>query len=277
MRKGTTKSQGQKDSLDKFYTKAAIAKLCIEKIKDITAYDNIIEPSAGNGAFLDFLPSNTVAFDIEPAHDKVVQADWFSVDKKQFLGDTLIIGNPPFGVQSNLAIRFFNDGATFAKTIAFILPLSFKKNSIQNKLSLDFHLIDELIIPKNAFILNAVDYDIPTVFQIWERGIQKRKKIILPTKSSYFDYVDKEKADIRVPRVGGKTGIATLDLEAAATSNYFIKNKTELTNEDFVELINSIEFPSILWTVGPKSLSKGEMVYEIEKRLGKIANSTSKK
>lgn len=45
-----TKSLGQKNSLDKFYTKTQIAKDCINKL-NLNDFNFIIEPSAGNGSF----------------------------------------------------------------------------------------------------------------------------------------------------------------------------------------------------------------------------------
>ncbi len=47
-----TKSLGQKDYLDRFYTKETISKKCISLVKE--CYNNfslIIEPSAGKGSF----------------------------------------------------------------------------------------------------------------------------------------------------------------------------------------------------------------------------------
>ena len=53
----------------------------------------------------------------------------------------LIIGNPPFGRSSSIAIKFFNKAALFSDCIAFILPRTFKRISIQNRLDLNFSLI----------------------------------------------------------------------------------------------------------------------------------------
>lgn len=266
MNKGTTKSRGQKSSLDKFYTNKDVSKRCIDLVGDLSLYDDIIEPSAGSGSFSSQIKS-CLAFDLEPEGEGIKQADWFKVDKSQFSKNSLVIGNPPFGVQSNLAVDFFNESAKFAKTIAFILPLSFKKDSVQNRLDLNFELINEFVLERNSFTLDGNLYDVPSVFQVWQRAEVQRKKISMPMTSSNFDFTDRDKADIRVPRVGGNAGRASLDLNGAKSSNYFIRNKTKLSNEDFVELINSITFPGVAYTVGPKSLPKGEMVYEIDSKI----------
>ena len=121
---GTTKSKGQKDINDKFYTKSDISKLCIDML-NLSDFDLIIEPSAGNGSFSKQI-ANCVAYDLVPEDDTIIQQDFFELDITQFIGrKVLTIGNPPFGIQNNLAIRFFNKSAQYSDTIAFILPKSF--------------------------------------------------------------------------------------------------------------------------------------------------------
>ncbi|MBE5925630.1 MAG: hypothetical protein E7270_01370 [Lachnospiraceae bacterium] len=253
-----TKSLGRKDVYDRFYTKHDIVDLCLSYI-DVAKYDMIIEPSAGNGAFSSKI-KNCKSYDIVPAADNIIKANWFELDKSNFSSNSLVIGNPPFGEQNSLSVNFFNEAATFCKTIAFILPKSFKKVSVQNRLNLYFHLITEVDLPENSFLLNNENYSVPCVFQIWERDNIPREKIKLKTTTDLFSFVDKESAKIRIPRVGGNAGKATLNLDGAKTSNYFIINNTELSDEQFVDFVNSLKFPSITYTVGPKSLSKGELI-----------------
>ena len=93
---------------------------------------------------------------------------------------------------------------------------------------------------------------------------EERKLFKLKTTTDLFDFVDKTRADFRIQRVGGNAGKASFDLTKSPSSNYFIKNKTEIANEDFVEFVNSLIFPTIEFTVGPKSLSKGELIAVIE-------------
>ena len=254
-----TKSLGQKDTFDRFYTKREVVKECVSLI-DISAFDTIIEPAAGDGAFLDYLPQITLAYDIVPAREDIQESDWFKVKKDQFVGRTLVIGNPPFGQQNALAVRFFNESAHCADTIAFILPLSFKKDSIQNRLDLSFALAQEKILPANSFLLNGEPYGVPCVFQVWEKQAVKRTPKKLPTTCDFLEFMGKDGADIRIARVGGNAGKASLDLDKSLASNYFIKNKTDLSNERLIEIVNDAIFPSVAFTVGPKSLSKGELI-----------------
>jgi type I restriction-modification system DNA methylase subunit len=58
---GTTKSKGQKEVNDKFYTKIEISKMCIDML-DLSEFDLVIEPSAGNGSFSKQI-DNCIAYD----------------------------------------------------------------------------------------------------------------------------------------------------------------------------------------------------------------------
>ncbi len=261
-----TKSKGQKDPLDRFYTPKETVKQCLGLL-DLSQYDCIIEPSAGTGSFLKELPKGAFGFDIAPAGDGIEEVDWLKLDKTQFkkFNSILVCGNPPFGQQNTLAISFFNESAKFCDTIAFILPLTFKKDSIQNKLDFSFHLEKEIILSNKSFYLNGFEtIEVPCVFQVWVKKNEKRKPVRLKTTTNLFSFVDKEYADFRIQRVGGNAGKASFDLNRAVTSNYFIKNNSNKTNEEFVEFINSLKFPTIEFTVGPKSLPKGEMISVIE-------------
>lgn len=261
----TTKSLGQKDMLDRFYTNPKIARECIEFLECITEFDCIIEPSAGDGSFSNQI-ANCFAYDIQPENEAIQQADWFLLNKEQFkkYNNILVIGNPPFGQQNTLAINFFNEAARFANVIAFILPLSFKKRSVQNKLDINFHLIKEKNLNPNSFLLNNEKYSVPCVFQVWKRKDIKREVCKTKTTTSLFDFVDKDNADFRIQRVGGNAGKASLDLNYSAQSNYFIKNNTQYSNEELINIINQTVFPEIEYTVGPKSLSKTELIITLE-------------
>lgn len=258
----------KKDDLDRFYTKPEVVKQCLSLI-NFKDYDCIIEPSAGTGNFLKEFPADidVFAFDISPEVENVKKQDWFAVDKDQFhwYKSILVCGNPPFGHRGDQAIRFFNEAAQFCNTIAFILPLSFKKNSIQNRLNKYFHLTDELILGDCEFLLkNEENVKVSSVFQVWKRCEKIRTPIKSKLTTDLFDFVSVEEADFRIQRIGRNAGKASTDLTKSANSNYFIKNKSEKTNEEFIDFINQLEFPSVEFTVGAKSLPKGELIEIIE-------------
>ena len=57
----------------------------------------------------------------------------------------------------------------FCNSISFILPKSFKKDSLKKSFPLNFHLIYEGDLPDKSFLVDGVEYDVPCVFQIWEK------------------------------------------------------------------------------------------------------------
>lgn len=263
---GTTKSKGQKEINDKFYTKSDISKLCIDML-NLSEFDLIIEPSAGNGSFSKQI-NNCIAYDLVPEDESIIQQDFFELDITQFNDKkVLTIGNPPFGVQNNLAIAFFNKAAKYSDTIAFILPKSFMKESIQRKLDLSFHLEEFIELPYNSFLLNGEEYGVNCVFQVWKKKKIKRivkKKIFC---YNYIEFGNVNDFDFIVRRVGGNAGKAYILKEGetvSTQSNYFIKNKTSLSNEALVDIINGIKMDAVNYSVGPRSLSKIELIEYLE-------------
>lgn len=150
---------------DQYYTKSEVAKYCVELVTDIDSYDAIIEPSAGNGTFLDCLPKYE-AYDIFPEHKNVIKQDFLLLDK-HYSGKILFIGNPPFGKRYSLAKAFIKKCTMLdAYTIAFILPDTFKKKTNQeyNIFPKQYHLKTVADLPKNSFFNVGKDYDIPCAF-----------------------------------------------------------------------------------------------------------------
>lgn len=261
----TTKSNGQKDILDRFYTPPDVAAICIQQL-DLSEYDLIVEPSAGDGSFSHQLPS-CIAYDISPGADDIQKADWMVLDKT-FLskGKSLVIGNPPFGEQGKKAVDFFNSCEN-ATTIAFILPLSFRKPSMQNRLNLFFWLEKELDLSNSFFLFGNQKIKVPCVFQVWEKKEKQRAKKKGKTTTPYLDFVSPKEADFRIQRVGGNAGRADFDLSRAVSSNYFVKNRTDFSNSELVDIVNNLVFPTISFTVGPKSLPKTELIEVLEEEL----------
>ena len=117
-----------------FYTNKNIAKKCVETLHTFLTVDSndvYLEPTAGDGAFLDFLP-NYEAYDLKPEDPRISQQDIFTFVPKRT--DYVTIGNPPFGKRSKLAIDVFNTVAKYSNVIAFIVPVSFMKYNVQKEL-----------------------------------------------------------------------------------------------------------------------------------------------
>ncbi|MGI4878843.1 MAG: hypothetical protein ACRYG4_15300 [Janthinobacterium lividum] len=188
----------------------------------------MVEPSAGTGAFSDLLPACRLAFDVEPRGEHIVKADYLKIEIRS-ARKIAVIGNPPFGSNASLAIRFFNHSAMQADVVALIMPLSIMKASMINRLDPDFHLLHEETVETNAFLLEAIPYDVPTVFQIWERRTYRRVLRAVEFRHSDFDFTTKDKADFAIQRVGARAGRVHHDLTASASSHYFIRGDVERT------------------------------------------------
>ena len=145
------------NKLDKFYTKPEIANYCVVLFKkhfNLSENDLIIEPSAGNGSFLKSLNKincKKCYLDIAPENTQILQQDFLKYHVSKTSNKIHVIGNPPFGKQASTAIKFIKHAAIFADSINFILPKSFKKESLQNKIPLNFHLAHQYDLPPNSF------------------------------------------------------------------------------------------------------------------------------
>lgn len=267
MVKGTTKSQGKKHTADKFYTKAEIARICLDSIPGgVEQYTLSIEPSAGSGSFSSLIPGS-LALDLHPEAEGIIEQDWFTYSRERNIDPqekVLVFGNPPFGQQNSLAVRFINHAATFADTVAFVLPLSFKKDSVQDRLDKHLHLVLELELPKKAFTLHGEDYGVPCIFQVWEYDASRVRKKSVKVAPAGFSFVKKEDSPhISVQRVGGRAGSASVDYaEKSVQSNYFLKFDPVLGYDDLKKVtdgINDATFASRDHSVGPRSISKTDV------------------
>ena len=266
----------KRNTIDKYYTKDVVVELCTDLVKkhiQINANDLIIEPSAGNGSFISAIKSltnNFIFYDLEPENEEIVKQDYLlfnhAVFKSKF-ENIHIIGNPPFGRQSSLAIKFIKKSCEFCNSISFILPKSFKKDSLKKTFPLNFHLIFETDLPDKSFLVDGVEYNVPCIFQMWEKRMHDRDSIE-KLEPLNFKFVKKdEMPDISFIRVGGKAGSIDKKTEdKALQSHYFIKFTN---NKPLTENIHNLSKINYIFnnTVGPKSISKQELIKEFIKVL----------
>ena len=169
--------------LDQFFTKPDVAKVCVYQLNNVltnglSKVDLVLEPSFGDGAFVKALQNIGITSKLKfvdiDASEETYRAD--------FLKDTIVpksyfhpkkgfscvtVGNPPFGKNSSLAVSFFNHAAKFSVCIAFIVPRTFSKKSLQSKLDRNFFLVHEMVLEEDGFLFKNESYDVPCVFQVW--------------------------------------------------------------------------------------------------------------
>ena len=266
----------KRNTIDKYYTKDVVVELCTDLVKkhiQINANDLIIEPSAGNGSFISAIKSltnNFIFYDLEPENEEIVKQDYLLFNHDVFKSkfeNIHIIGNPPFGRQSSLAIKFIKKSCEFCNSISFILPKSFKKDSLKKTFPLNFHLIFETDLPDKSFLVDGVEYNVPCIFQMWEKRMHDRDSIE-KLEPLNFKFVKKdEMPDISFIRVGGKAGSIDKKTEdKALQSHYFIKFTNNNCIDDNIQKISTIKY-DFNNTVGPKSISKQELIKEFNKIL----------
>jgi predicted RNA methylase len=166
----------RKTGVEQYYTPKDLARNLSEELIAITGSDrSFIEPAGGNGSFVTALESLGVekiqAVDLYPKHPRVKNADFLTHNPK---GSNLVtISNPPFGRNNSLSIPFFNHAANHSEYIAFLVPRSWRKWSVQNRLDRRFHLISDRDVAVNYVTDTGerigANNDLRTCFQIWQR------------------------------------------------------------------------------------------------------------
>ncbi len=173
-----------KSELDQFYTSPQVVKNFLDIIKQynfITDKTIFIEPSAGDGKFLDELQrrykNKILAFDIQKNHKLVKEQDFLTTDIK-YSKNNLTIGNPPFGKKAKLAIEFINHSSQTSDIICFVLPIQFRRWNVQKQINPNLKLIySSEDLPKNSFLVNNKPADVNCCLQIWiSKNIDKENK-----------------------------------------------------------------------------------------------------
>jgi len=193
--------------LEQFYTTAERVKELSALINSLINFTEIIEPSAGDGIwFQGFHTPINYAYDLEPKHPAVVKQDFLLLDLPYKEG-RLFIGNPPFGRRGSLATKFINKCASAGDYIAFILPASFGKASIQNQVDKSFHLLFQKELFDEEFRTATGTQKVKTIFQIWERRNYKRPELVKTNACADFHFVpDASQAHIAITTHGVSFG-----------------------------------------------------------------------
>jgi hypothetical protein len=260
------------EGLDKFYTKPEIVEMCISRIKDWDTWDLVVEPSAGSGNFFEQIPSvRKYGMDIKPECGTIDTLDFFEYTPS-ISGKILVIGNPPFGKNSSLAVKFFNHAAQWAERIAFVIPRTFRRTSIQNQLNMSFHVIHDEDIPVRPCSFEPV-MSVKCCFQIWEKRDTVRKFVKLPTTHEDWDFLPfgpkddrnqptpPEGADFALLAYGGDCGrIQTYNLEKLRPKSWhWIKSNI---NVDILKKrFESLDYSISKDTARQNSIGKSDLVY----------------
>lgn len=271
----TTIESVREAGLDKFYTIPSISEKCLASIGSLYKWSDwelVIEPSAGNGSFLTRIPNDKkIGIDISPEHKDIIKQDFLTYTPPNDIGKILVVGNPPFGRVSSLAIKFFNHASKWADVIAFIIPRTFRRVSVQNKLNANFHLIFDEEIPMKPCSFNP-PMMAKCCFQIWERKNTKRAIVEISTTHNDWNFLGfgpkdakgqptpPTMADFAIRAYGGKCGeIIKTDLETLRPKSWHWI-KSNINKNTLMERFTSLDYTLSLDTARQNSIGRGDLV-----------------
>jgi hypothetical protein len=183
---------------------------------------------------------------------------------------------------SSLAVKFFNKSAEFADCIAFIIPRTFKRVSIQNKLSIDFELIYNKDLPVTPCCFTP-KMTAKCCFQIWTRtSTTAAKRQIIKYDKTHKDFKfmkhgpkDKdnqptppESSDFAIKAYGGACGvIKDTDLhQLRPKSWHWIKSVIDV--KLLMTRFESLDYSMSKDTVRQDSLGQQELIHLYKLKFG---------
>jgi hypothetical protein len=268
-RLGNTRITGK----EQFYTPRDLAIELVGRVEKALGPLNdktILEPAGGTGSFIEaFINAgvrNILSFDIEPLHPRITKGSFL----EQQIAETgvITISNPPFGRNNALSVPFFNHAASFSDAICFIVPRSWRKWTVTNRLSLEFKLDLDLDLS-----IDYVDAEgeplstknrLATCFQIWKRSKTPRVPIRI-RDMGVIEKVSPEQADVSLTIFGYGCGKLKTDFQPVAnTTQLFLK----LTHPKALEALNKVDYSKFYKnTAYTEALSLQEINYLLNEEI----------
>jgi predicted RNA methylase len=259
---------------EQYYTPRALAEDLVKKVKAIIpnfSSRTVLEPAGGTGAFVEAAKNagaqKVLSLDIEPKHGDVTKANYLNAKLK--LQDAVTISNPPFGRNNSLSIPFFNRAAEHSEYIAFIVPRSWRKWSVINRLDRRFHLVldEDLSIDyvDDSHELISQKNNLKTCFQIWQRKDELRE-IVKVEDHGYVTKVTPAEADVALTVFGFSCGRVNTEFERKPnTTRMFLK----LNHPKALKALQSVNYQRFSKnTAYTEALSFQEINYLLNEQLG---------
>lgn len=240
---------------------------------------SFLEPAGGTGEFIEGLLRRGVSktkiesFDIEPKHFLVEHTEDFLEENMEYDSTRVVVSNPPFGRANSLAIKFFNRCALFSDTIGFLVPRAWRKWSVQDRLDLNFYLLEDIDMPSIAFYDQVGNPHeggkLQTVFQVWSRQFPSREKTYVPDRK-YIEKTTPEKADISLTIFGRGCGTVKRSFPREPnTTQMFLK----VANDNVIDALEAVDFSRFFNNVSyTEALSIKEIMYLLNEHFDKRRN-----
>ena len=233
---------------EQFYTPPETAKEIFDVLKTLVPdlkKHPFLEPAGGTGSFITAAQEAGIkeveSWDIEPHHPLVKLGSF--LDQHLSLKGAITVTNPPFGRCNSLSIPFFNHSAKYSDLIVFIVPRSWRKWSVQNKLDRRFHLIrdDDLDINyvdengEQAYAKN----NLRTCIQYWKRSDTAIRPLYGVTDMKVIIKCKFDEADVSLTCFGYNCGTVKTDFPRKPnTTQMFLK----LNHPKALEALQSVDF-----------------------------------
>lgn len=260
---GNTRVTGK----EQYYTPKTLARELVARIEDVLgplAGKSVLEPAGGTGAFIDAVGEcevkSVISFDIEPLHEMVTEGSFLDQEISQ--RNLITISNPPFGRNNSLSIPFFNHAANLSDAICFIVPRSWRKWSVTNRLDLRFELVLDIdldidYVDAGGEALSNKSH-LATCFQIW-RKTDKSRQIVKVVDKKIVEKVAPDRADVSLTIFGYGCGKVKTDFERVPnTTQMFLK----LHHPDALAALESVDYSKFFKnTAYTEALSLPEINY----------------
>lgn len=242
-RLGNTRTTGK----EQYYTPIGTAESIVARLvqgRPELLQRTWIEPAGGTGTFIDVLQglgvSEVISYDIEPHHPKVNLGNF--LDQTPHANSAVSVGNPPFGRNNALSVPFFNHCSRFSDYICFIVPRSWRKWSVTNRLALNFHLIDDYELSINYVDATGEQLSkksvLRTIVQTWERRDVIRNLMLVKDRG-LVSRTTPDSADVSLTIFGFSCGTVKTSFQRVPnTTQMFLK----LGHPRALEALNSVDF-----------------------------------
>lgn len=268
-----------KIDLDKYYTPKDVVDSVCQNVREILkdSVTEIIEPSAGNGAFIECIKSfgkDYKLFDLVPEHEEVEQHDYLELNIPYKKG-RLVLGNPPFGNRSILIKKFFKKSVEIADYIAFILPISQLNNTkqlyefdlihsvdlgVKEYSGVSLHCCFNIYKRPESGVLNK-PYKPPIIegLEIVEYRRDREDSYRKKVKDGYFHSIGSWG--------NGSVGVVPKHVGEYSMELYFYSD-----DEDIISIVRGIDWLSEVKSISAKKIPKGKALEIIQEKLNEQRN-----
>tara|TARA_Y100000768_G_scaffold374040_1_gene343357 strand:+ start:3358 stop:4194 length:837 start_codon:yes stop_codon:yes gene_type:complete len=246
---------------DAYFTSEETAGWCRERLVEFGWVGEgkvILEPCVGSGQLVRGLPGTVIGCDlIDHGFPGVVVEDYLLSGERKV---DCVFTNPPFGRMGSLALKVMNKAMGDSDRVAMILPASFRKISMVDKINPWFHPVYDEVCPNLMYELpNGEVRKVMTIFQMWERKDRRRVRVKdLLHYSQYMKRVNKEDAEYAFRTQGSSAGKVLQGLDYNPASTAFLRGSEErLRSHDWT---NIASFTAGIPAIGLMDVSYGLML-----------------